>query len=561
MLQEDNMLKASAPSTTPSETSTDAEVPARNPQPERDLAPDPEVAPFSLESITGGHQAGGSHSPLSSQALSQNPTLAKRGYAEAMRFLEKSGLPGEQIEYIVTTNQTSLSSVTGCAVVTNKRLLTLKMLGLDKPLIDSCLWSEIEDIKLFESVSGVTLVISTSNNTRLTMEALPRHQAQVVVGYGLMHSDAMRKHGKYPGVPTPARGSVPVSQPRLSPADLEPSIQGGEPQDEPQPFVPPGQAGDLNWRGTTSSRLRLTTPTTTSGSLTSPPTGPQSLDDLPIESMMKRKIQSSGGAASPTSAPSVTSSGGSILESIMRASEQVEILPADELGALPAAPLEESLLVSAAVEPPAANVDSLFTAEPEVAAAALFARPARPVMDDADVASEQEMSLENSSQEGDAESDEPTMILREWSEYFPAAETAHEMAASATDDEPFQFEQERQHQYMVTGPIDDDTEQVPAPASPVEVQPTWRAPEPPVSTASAPHLAQTLHDTSGTLSTPPQAQDSLKAHHISTPLDRGNTKSSDDLVQKMKQLKELLEIGIISEDEFKQKKLELLDRL
>jgi hypothetical protein len=244
----------------------------------------------------------------------------------------------------------------------------------------------------------------------------------------------------------------------------------------------------------------------------------------------------------------------------MRASEQVEILPADELGASLAASHEGSLAALPALEPPAAKSDAIVQAEPEAEPTPILTRPARSVTEGADLDSEQEPTFESSSPEPDSGLDEPTIILREWTEHFPAAETAHQVAVSAPE-EPFQFEMERAHQYMVTGPIDDDTEQVPALASPVDVQPTWRAPEPPVSTASAPLLPQTLHDTSGTLSAPPQAKDTLKAHHISTPLDRGNTKSSDDLVQKMKQLKELLEIGIITEDEFRQKKLELLDRL
>jgi hypothetical protein len=565
------MRKASPPSTTPSDTSTDSQDAAGSQQPETELAIDPEVAPFDLESITGGHSAGGSHSPLSGQALSQNPTLAKRGYAEAMRFLEKSGLPGEQIEYIVTTNQSSLSSVTGCAIVTNKRLITLKMLGLDKPLIDDCLWTNIEDIKLFESVSGVTLVISTADNSRHTMEALPRHQAQVVVGYGLMHSEAMRKHSKYAGAPLPVRGPVPSSQPKLSAAQVDPAPQDAATMDEPEPFVPPGQQAG-NWGGTTSSRLRSSPTTTTSGSLSRPPTGPQSLDDLPIESLMKRTIQSSGAAAAPAPpAPAHPSSGGSILESIMRASQQVEVMPADEIGAALAENAEQAPELYAAPE----TQEETGDAPSEEASAAthmagehppVIARQAR-TLSEAVVAQPDTQAEytepdgysapDSGADEAHSEPDEPTVKLREWSEHVAAA--AHSPERDEThDEEPFKFEAERTHQYMTTGPIDEGDDG--SPAFPVGAQPTWHTPE----QARVPAPAQpspTLHDTSGSLNSHNHEQNNLKARHISTPLRRNNAKSTDDLVQKMKQLKELLEIGIISEEEFTQKKLELLDRL
>jgi hypothetical protein len=67
--------------------------------------------------------------------------------------------------------------------------------------------------------------------------------------------------------------------------------------------------------------------------------------------------------------------------------------------------------------------------------------------------------------------------------------------------------------------------------------------------------------TSGLLGKNEHTSGSLKTRHPSTPLRGRNSKGNEDLVQKMKQLKEMLEIGLITDDEFAEKKAELLARL
>ena len=270
----------------------------------------------------GNKESGASASQASPSifpAGGQSSAVAKRGYAEAMRFIEQFGVPGEEIEYIVTSAHSSPSGVAGCAIISNHRLITLKMVGMDKPIIDDCLWKDVHDVKMFDSPGGVTLVVTTVQDAQLTVEGLPKHQAQVVAGYGLMHSDKTHGKQRQTGQTLTRWATSPglfLQDAEVKQAQTDLSMtQSHSPIDLLPSFDKPADTA----KAVTGEQAH---PQTDNGA-SLPLTGPQSLDALPIESLMQRTIQSS---APPTSQTvfSPTQTSGSLLQSIMKASQLQE---------------------------------------------------------------------------------------------------------------------------------------------------------------------------------------------------------------------------------------------
>ncbi len=84
---------------------------------------------------------------------------------------------GEEIEYIATANKTMVGISFDCVVATNRRLIDYKKKMLGKVALDDCFWRDVREVEMKEARQGVSLMVETIQGWRLTVESLPRAQA------------------------------------------------------------------------------------------------------------------------------------------------------------------------------------------------------------------------------------------------------------------------------------------------------------------------------------------------------------------------------------------------
>ena len=130
------------------------------------------------------------HDPEIKRFLSeeQDPVLVKHIYDKASQIMTH----GEEIEYIATANKSVIGLVPDCVVATNSRLIAYKKKILGKVVLDDCFWRDVRDAQMRDTRHGVSLVMETIQGWRLTVESLPRAQAWRLYEIGATHNAKLR---------------------------------------------------------------------------------------------------------------------------------------------------------------------------------------------------------------------------------------------------------------------------------------------------------------------------------------------------------------------------------
>lgn len=169
----------------------------------------------------------------------QDSTLAKQAYERASQIL----VGGEEIKYIAIANKPMVGSIPDCVVATSKRVLVYKKKLLGKLEQDDCYWRDLNDAQLKEGRSGITLALTTIQGWRLTVEGLPKAQARGVYELAIDNCERLQEKLRQEALATNAV-STPVQAP---PALVQlSSIQQPQPQPQaaiaPQPTAPAQRA-------------------------------------------------------------------------------------------------------------------------------------------------------------------------------------------------------------------------------------------------------------------------------------------------------------------------------
>jgi hypothetical protein len=118
----------------------------------------------------------------------QDPEVVKQSYDRASEIL----IEGEEIEYIATGNKSVMGLASACVVATNRRLIIYKKKILGKVMLDDCFWRDVRDAQMRDTYHGISLVIETLQGWKVGVESLPKAQAWRIYEVGANHNARLK---------------------------------------------------------------------------------------------------------------------------------------------------------------------------------------------------------------------------------------------------------------------------------------------------------------------------------------------------------------------------------
>jgi hypothetical protein len=123
------------------------------------------------------------------------PTWSKtqvygEGYELARRHLDEVGARDENITLAVIAD-TGLPGARSCALLTERRLIVVRMLGTGSPLAMSLLWYDAGKLQWVESPRGVILAFTTRSGQKVTIEGLSANEARQIVDFAIDHGNRL----------------------------------------------------------------------------------------------------------------------------------------------------------------------------------------------------------------------------------------------------------------------------------------------------------------------------------------------------------------------------------
>jgi hypothetical protein len=141
-----------------------------------------------LNKVAAAHDQ--TEAALSAESLAT--FLSEDQDVESVRqILQKASLIlnyGEEIEYIATANKTVAGLVPDCMIATDRRLINYKKKLLGKTELDDCLWRDVHHIDIKPGRQGSLIRVATMNGWRLIVDSLPRAQAWRLFELGAQHN-------------------------------------------------------------------------------------------------------------------------------------------------------------------------------------------------------------------------------------------------------------------------------------------------------------------------------------------------------------------------------------
>ena len=203
----------------------------------------------SLEGVTAAGANVGAAAPSSAgtgdplarfTAEGQDAGLVQQAHARATEILTA----GEVIEYVAVANRGSLTHAPDVAVASNKRILLFRKKVLGKLEQDDFNWRDVRNATIKDGRNGVTLTLDSIQGWQMAVESLPKGQAWRLYELAVEHCEklaqALRtRSGQFDSAP-----AAPEVTPIPSPvADLPPSYYAPSALSVPQlpalPSYPP----------------------------------------------------------------------------------------------------------------------------------------------------------------------------------------------------------------------------------------------------------------------------------------------------------------------------------
>ena len=185
--------------------------------------------------------AAGSADPINRFAAEgQDPVVVQLAHARASEILTA----GEAIEYVAVANKGSLTHAPDCAVATNKRIILYRKKVLGKVEQDDFNWRDVRNAALKDTRGTVTFTLEAIQGWQMAIEALPKAQAWRLYELAVEHSPKLaetllKSTGPMnPGLVLPDGPLSPHSNPGLPPTIPAPA---GTPSPAPAPLRLPAQ--------------------------------------------------------------------------------------------------------------------------------------------------------------------------------------------------------------------------------------------------------------------------------------------------------------------------------
>ncbi|MBF6613443.1 MAG: PH domain-containing protein [Chloroflexi bacterium] len=149
----------------------------------------------------------------------QDPSAARQAYDKASKLL----MDGEEIKYVAVASKGGVGHAAECAVATNKRLIVFKKKMLGSSTQDDCSWRDIYKAEMKEGRNGLIFVLNAIQGWQLAVESLPQAQAWRLYDLAVEFSERLRETLKKqqpddaPGAPSSGVSTVPTSLPQEQP--------------------------------------------------------------------------------------------------------------------------------------------------------------------------------------------------------------------------------------------------------------------------------------------------------------------------------------------------------
>lgn len=149
----------------------------------------------------------------------QDPSAARQAYDKASKLL----MDGEEIKYVAVASKGGVGHAAECAVATNKRLIVFKKKMLGSSTQDDCSWRDIYKAEMKEGRNGLIFVLNAIQGWQLAVESLPQAQAWRLYDLAVELSERLRETLKKqqpddaPGAPSSGVSTVPTSLPQEQP--------------------------------------------------------------------------------------------------------------------------------------------------------------------------------------------------------------------------------------------------------------------------------------------------------------------------------------------------------
>jgi hypothetical protein len=170
----------------------------------------------------------------------QDPALVRLTYDKAAGVITT----GETLQYIATAHRNGLAHSPDCVAVTTKRLMLFRKKMLGKLELDDCYWRDVRNATMRDGKTGVQLTLDAIQGWQLTVEALPKAQAWRIYELAIEFSERLRDTLKIPAPQPAAQGAAlkPVEQitPQMPAQELtavNPFREAAVPVPAPAPMV------------------------------------------------------------------------------------------------------------------------------------------------------------------------------------------------------------------------------------------------------------------------------------------------------------------------------------
>jgi hypothetical protein len=117
----------------------------------------------------------------------QDPTIVHQAHARASEILTT----GETLLYVAIANKGSLTHAPDCVVATNKRIMLYRKKVLGKLEQDDFYWRDVRHAALRDGRGGVTFEVETIQGWQMAIESLPKNQAGRLYDLAVQHSEKL----------------------------------------------------------------------------------------------------------------------------------------------------------------------------------------------------------------------------------------------------------------------------------------------------------------------------------------------------------------------------------
>jgi hypothetical protein len=117
----------------------------------------------------------------------QDAALVRQSYERATTILTTD----EKIEYVATATRAGLTHAPDCVVATNKRVILFRKKVLGKYDLDDCQWRDVRATHMAEGKNGITFTVDAIQGWHLIVEALPRAQAERIHDIAMQHCERL----------------------------------------------------------------------------------------------------------------------------------------------------------------------------------------------------------------------------------------------------------------------------------------------------------------------------------------------------------------------------------